>query len=201
MISCGSVDSTLVIYLQDTRGRSPLLLAIASKNPPATAARVVATLIDAGADVPGCRNRLGDTALHLPLQYMHSAAHAAGLIALLAGGGADPNAVDSTGRTPLHLAVASRHYAKAGVLVALIEAGADPDARDRKGNTAAHLALLQRHDAGIVLAVIATLAQRGADVDYFRLGLDLNQSFRGSQLHTAHTSCTMPSLVPRSVAC
>ena len=51
--------------------------------------------------------------------------------------GADPNAVDKNGTTPLHRAVRNRC---AAAVRALLAAGANPEARNGSGSTAAQLA-------------------------------------------------------------
>ena len=51
--------------------------------------------------------------------------------------GADPNAVDANGTTPLHRAVRNRCAAAVEVL---LDAGADPQATNRRGSTAIQLA-------------------------------------------------------------
>ena len=69
--------------------------------------------------------------------------------------GADPNARDENGDTPLHRAVL---WGDAGAIAPLLEAGADPNARDENGDTPLHKAVFQGHaDA------IAALLEAGAD--------------------------------------
>ncbi len=71
--------------------------------------------------------------------------------------GADVNAVDANGRTPLHRA--SRE-AKNVVVKVLIDAGADVDARDVCGWTALHEAAIEGY-----AHVVELLLAAGADVD------------------------------------
>ena len=59
------------------------------------------------------------------------------VLSVLLAEGADVNARDAAGRTPLHRALAS---AKTEVVSALIDAGADPTARDSRGSTPLHVA-------------------------------------------------------------
>ncbi|MCY3837588.1 MAG: ankyrin repeat domain-containing protein [Gammaproteobacteria bacterium] len=58
---------------------------------------------------------------------------AAAVVAALAGAGADPNAVDHEGQTPLHLA--ARWEADPGLIDALMAVGAYADLPDDAGRT------------------------------------------------------------------
>ena len=89
---------------------------------------------------------------------LHDAAQAddAGRIVELIGQGADPEARDKHGRTPLHSAAAMRALAAIGALVAQ---GADADARGGYGQTALHYAAWFLDDA----AAAALLIRLGAD--------------------------------------
>ena len=72
---------------------------------------------------------------------MHHAARATpdpAVIAVLVQAGADPNAPDLNGGTPLHEAAGSN--SNPGIIAALLEAGADLDAPDSRGNTPLHSA-------------------------------------------------------------
>jgi len=129
------------------------------------AAETVAVLIESGAD-PGARNRNGrfpadlaednpkvkDHNIFRALEKARNAARpdcslwnsrgflenttAADVRRCLAAG-AEVNARDRSGRTPLHMAAA---YGTAATVAAFIEAGADPGARDRDGRFPADLA-------------------------------------------------------------
>lgn len=70
--------------------------------------------------------------------------------------GADPNAVDDVGRTPLHWAAAFGHTEVAGVLVGH---GADLDPRDPEGRTPLHWAAYRGGQK-----MVSLLAEAGADV-------------------------------------
>lgn len=98
-------------------------------------------LIAAGADV-SARNRRGAGALHYAASGNPDAARfdpaaQAEAIAVLAGAGADPNAADKSGSTPLHRAIRTRC---AAATEALLAAGADPTLATRNGSSPAHLA-------------------------------------------------------------
>ena len=73
--------------------------------------------------------------------------------------GADANARDEAGVTPLHLA--ARFNPSDAVIRALIEAGADLNLRDRPGRTPLHLAAWQNSST----AVVAALIEAGADLN------------------------------------
>ncbi len=69
--------------------------------------------------------------------------------------GADPDAPDEEGRTPLFSAVLGNSV---GVLALLLEAGADPNLRDRDGWTPLHFAAQER-----LPEIARILLARGAD--------------------------------------
>jgi len=77
------------------------------------------------------------------------------LVALLLERGADPNARDVTGMTPLHVAAWWTTRSRAGILVG---AGSDVDAQDSFGNTPLHEAALQGR-----VAMTHFLLKSGAD--------------------------------------
>jgi ankyrin repeat protein len=98
-------------------------------------------IIASGAQI-AARSRRGWTALHHaadshPNLPQWDPDRQARTIAALAAAGADPNALDGNGVTPLHRAVRTRG---AAAVAALLEAGADPTARTRNGSTPRRLA-------------------------------------------------------------
>ena len=68
--------------------------------------------------------------------------------------GADPNARDENGSTPLHWAAT---WGRTSAVRALLEAGAKPDARDKEGRTALHDAARWGHES-----VVEALLDAGA---------------------------------------
>jgi hypothetical protein len=108
----------------------------------------------------GCYVYQGDTALHFA-----AAAYNAGLIRRLAEAGADANARNRLGTTPLHSAAAgnpqSRRWnpeAQAAAIAALIAAGADPNALTKNGTAPLHRAVRTR-----CTAAVQALLDGGAD--------------------------------------
>ena len=102
----------------------------------ATAESVTACL-EAGADL-GARHDVdwdspdgGNTPLHFASRYSRDPA----VFTVLLEAGADVQARNGHGQTPLHLAVQGK---KPAVVTELLEAGADLNARDRDGNTPLH---------------------------------------------------------------
>ncbi len=94
------------------------------------------------------------TAAHLAAWKGHS-----GALQLLLAAGADPDARDADGATPLHDAAAGAACARC--LCALLAAGADPRARDRRGRTPAQLAA-ERGGGGEPVALLRAAEARGA---------------------------------------
>ncbi|KAJ8300981.1 hypothetical protein KUTeg_022500 [Tegillarca granosa] len=114
---------------------------------------VITSLLVQGAAINAQTDRTGETSLHLAARYARADA-----AKVLLDASADPNCQDSTGRTPLHTAVAADaqgvfqmldgttpmilavRLAVEGMVEELINADADVNAADEYGKTALHWA-------------------------------------------------------------
>ena len=98
----------------------------------------------------------GGTPLHEAADYNQQNPPAA--VAALLAAGADVNARNRSGLTPLHLAASSNE--NPAVIGLLLEAGANLEARDDEGRTPLHRAVLWNHQNP---AVIEALLDAGAN--------------------------------------
>ena len=139
---------------RDDHGQAPLHLASVGG-----AAGVVRLLLQGGADV-GVKTTSGQTPLHYA---MLNPARAPTVAEVLLAHKADPNAPDSTGRTPVH--DLHRAGGNLDLLRLLIEHGGDVHAKSRDGTTLLwSAAVAGRHD------VLAFLLKRKAEVNVAQKG-------------------------------
>jgi ankyrin repeat protein len=124
-------------------GDRPLIMAVSNLKP-----RMAKALLDWGADVNG-RDVFGGAALHYAADRNDTEA-----IAFLLAAGADINAQNHNGYTPL-MTAATRLGGEEAVK-ALLDAGADPDIKNNQGRAALHMA------AGHSVKIIHLLAEAGA---------------------------------------
>ena len=136
------LDSGASRTLGDNRGRIPLHVALDRSDP---VGEVVDLLSATRAEV-NARDDHGTTPLHVLCGRAHTEARVLGadaepstdaraigvLMERLLLGGAAVDSRNATGRTPLHLCIASRQFSKASILLAH---GADPHSVDRYGLT------------------------------------------------------------------
>ena len=147
----------------DALGETPLHTAVY-----AGAGQAVRALLGGGARIEDATHR-GNTALHYAARFPDGADDPSTLVTLLEYG-ADFQARNSNGRTPLHRAVLDGGYRK---VMALLDGGADPGDTDFNGGTPLHLAAYGGFPE-IATALLARGARRDA-VD----------SEGGTPLHTA----------------
>ena len=131
------------------------------------------SLIEHGA-VCRARNRRGAEPLHYAADANHwQPAAQKDTIEYLLAVGADPNALDKSGVSPLHRAVRTR---ASEAVRALLAGGADVSARNRNGSTPLHLAVQdtgrsgagsvrERSEQEKIIAILLDAGARAADTD------------------------------------
>lgn len=147
---------------RDRIGMSPLVLAITLKEPV-----IVAALLGAGADV-NAPSEAGDGGKLAPPIFPAMRSGDIKIVQQLVASGADVNALDGDGSTPLHRAVLARPADYTAELVGtLLRAGADPNAMRSKGGAPLHNLIFGADTLPPpALAQIATLfAEHGADIN------------------------------------
>ena len=97
--------------------------------------------------------KAGETFVSLDLFYSHDPR----IVQRALDAGADVNAKDEYGYTPLHQ-MATMHRGNEEICRLLLERGADPNARDDNGRTPLHWACLYNHTA-----IVRLLIEHGAD--------------------------------------
>ena len=100
----------------------------------------------------------GDSPLHSAVDYMDLE-----MVQVLVDCGADVNARDDAGRTPLNFTLCgwwpTRRPTNPGVVRWLLDHGADPNARNKNGETSLHLALASGR-----VEIARLLVEHGASV-------------------------------------
>lgn len=130
-------------------------------------------LLAAGADAGADGNRRRSQPLHYAADGslespVWNADRQVAMIRLLLGAGAEVNARDKNGATPLHRAVRTRC---AAAVKCLLEAGADPAIRNKPGATPFHLAV-QNTGRGGSGATVARAGQREIVRAFLMLGVN-----------------------------
>jgi ankyrin repeat protein len=116
---------------------------------------IVKLLLDKGFDVETVVKGTGLTLLGIACQFIHGDA---GMVEMLLEYGADVEARDSKGRSPL--AIAAANASNPRIIVALLEAGADLEGADSKGATPLMMAALLEN-----VDVVKVLLEYGASCE------------------------------------
>jgi ankyrin repeat protein len=123
-----------------------------------------------------------------PLFHLDTASDPAERLATVLAAGANINAGDRRGRTPLAHAI---RYDKPWLVAPLLEAGADPNIPDHDGETVLRLAC-RRGKSEADLAIIKQLVDAGADVNTC-VDLLFARPYSDSPFHSALTELMMAS--------
>jgi ankyrin repeat protein len=127
-------------------------------------------LIDSAMDLNG-RDCFGRAAIHLAVQFGREANAEASTIELLLAKGAEVNAKDKQGNTPLHLAVDTQQD---DIVELLLKNGAEVDSINFQGNTPLHLAMTKKQE-GKILQILFDHGARDILInDDFMYGLLVN---------------------------
>ena len=104
----------------------------------------------------------GETSLHIVSRGQFDSQEGACIVQLLLGCGANVNAQDKAGITPLHLA---SYYGRLDIVRALLSQGARVNTKGELGQTALHLVLDGNRSGRDAVAVVRLLLENGADVN------------------------------------
>ena len=128
------VDAGADMNTLDSTGASPFVLAV--RHSPIVAAcqtgreKAVRWMLAAGVDANATVGEHGNTMLHVATWNRNG-----GVVEALIQGGAQVNAQNSVGNTPLHFAVQYGHPQVWHVVSVLLREGADPHLRNHYGKT------------------------------------------------------------------